>query len=195
MLEHRWAERVRKEWMQQGAILLGLVSLFWFLEIVDLLIWRGDLDVNGIHPRTWVGLRNILLAPFLHAGFRHLMSNTIPFVVLGWFVMLRRTRDFFVVSVVAGLISGLGIWLFGGPNTVHIGASGVLFGYLGFLLGRGYFERSVRSIIVAVIVGLFYGGMLWGLLPGQPGISWLGHLFGFVGGGAAAYLLAEKAEQ
>jgi membrane associated rhomboid family serine protease len=105
--------------------------------------------------------------------------------------MLRRTSDFFVVSAIAMLVGGLGTWLFGAP-ALHIGASGVIFGYLGFLLLRGYFERKFASILFSVFVGILYGSLIWGVLPGQPGISWEGHLFGFLGGVLAAKLLAEE---
>ena len=173
----------------QVFVLFGLVALFWILELTDLLFLRRSLDTWGIRPRTVDGLWGILFAPFLHGGLGHLIANTLPFLTLGWLVMLRRTSDFFVVSFVAMLVGGLGVWLFGGRNTIHIGASGIIFGYLGYLLLRGYFERSVASILVSVVVGIFYGGALWGLLPSGPGISWQGHLFGFLGGAGAARLM------
>ena len=176
----------------QVFILFGLVTLFWILELVDLLVLRRSLDTWGIRPRTVDGLWGILFAPFLHGGLGHLIANTLPFLTLGWLVMLRRTSDFFVVTFVAMLVGGLGAWLLGGRNTIHIGASGIIFGYLGYLLLRGYFERSVVSILVSVVVGIFYGGALWGLLPSGPGISWQGHLFGFLGGVGAARLMGRR---
>jgi membrane associated rhomboid family serine protease len=112
-------------------------------------------------------------------------------VVLGWFVMLRRTSDFFTVTAIVMLVSGLGTWLFAPAYTLHIGASGVVFGYLGFLLSRGLFERSIGSILMSVVVGVLYGGAIWGILPGQIGISWQGHLFGLIGGVIAARMLAK----
>ena len=95
-------------------------------------------------------------------------------------------------GLLAALVSGLAIWLLGGPRTVHLGLSGVIFGYLGYLLCRGYFERSAFSLILAILALLLYGGMLWGLLIWQPGVSWLGHTFGFLGGGLAAYQLVNR---
>jgi membrane associated rhomboid family serine protease len=160
--------------------------LLWLLEIVDSLVGHR-LDVFGIQPRTLAGLRNILFAPFLHSGFFHLLANTIPFLILGWFVMLRRVKDFFYVSVIAALVSGLGVWIFGAAHTVHLGISGVIFGYMGFLLLRGYFEQSLLALLLAILAFFLYGGMLWGVFPVQPDVSWLGHLFGFMGGGLAAY--------
>jgi membrane associated rhomboid family serine protease len=186
------SEEVRgivSEVKSQVTILGGLVALMWSLEILDLFL-GGWLNQFGIRPHSIIGLRGILFAPFLHGNLLHLIANTIPFVILGWFVMLRRTSDFWTVSVIVMLVAGLGTWLFAPSWTNHIGASGVIFGYLGFLLSRGYFERSIGSIAMSLVVGLLYGGMIWGVLPGQIGISWQGHLFGFLGGILAARLLA-----
>ncbi|MCB9418862.1 MAG: rhomboid family intramembrane serine protease [Ardenticatenaceae bacterium] len=176
----------------QAAILGGFVAFIWLLELVDQLIFHGWLDHFGVWPRTAVGLWGILLAPVLHAGFGHVMANTIPFIVLGWFVMMRRLRDFFIVSAITVIVSGLGIWLIAPANTVHLGASGLIFGYFGYLLLRGYFERSLSSIFWSVLVLFLYGGMIWGVLPQQLGISWQSHLFGFIGGGLAAYWLTQR---
>lgn len=177
-------------------LLIVLLLAMWTIEGVDWIVRRGNpsvmgMDIFGIHPRTTVGLRNIALAPLLHVGFGHLLANSLPFLVLGWLVIARGVRDFVVVTFLVTLISGLGVWLLGAHNSVHLGASGIVFGYLGYLLLRGFFERSVPSLLLAAIVGIFYGSMIWGVLPFQPGVSWLGHLFGFVGGGVAARLLSD----
>ncbi|MBX3014670.1 MAG: rhomboid family intramembrane serine protease [Caldilineaceae bacterium] len=177
---------VRGELVTHLLILGSVLLLLWLLEIIDQLFWREMLDFYGIEPRTATGLRHLLFAPFLHKGFPHLLANTAPFLVLGWFVLLRGVRTFLLVSLSAAVVSGLGVWLLGMPATIHIGLSGVLFGYLGFLLFRGYFERSLQAIVLAIVAGFLYGSMLWGVLPLQPNISWLGHLFGFVGGVFAA---------
>jgi membrane associated rhomboid family serine protease len=183
---------IAQELKTHAMILGGLVIFMWALEIVDFLI-GGRLNFYGIYPRTYLGLRGILFAPFLHGNFRHLISNTVPFLIMGWFVMLREISDFFLVSAIALLASGFGVWLFGAPGSLHIGASGVIFGYFGFLLARAYFERSALSIALAITVGLLYGGLIWGVLPSQVGISWEGHLFGFLGGVLAANWLAREA--
>lgn len=183
-------QALTRELKTQGTILGGLVGVMWAVEIVDLAL-GGALNSFGIRPHSLIGLRGILFAPFLHSGFAHLIGNTIPFLILGWFVMLQETSDFFIVSAIAMLVGGLGTWLFGSANSVHIGASGVIFGYLGFLLARGYYERNIPSIFLAIIVGVFYGGAIWGILPTQIGISWQGHLFGFIGGILAARLFAK----
>jgi membrane associated rhomboid family serine protease len=178
------------------AILGGLVTLLWGVELLDQFVFRlvlhNTLDIYGIIPRNVMGLRGILFAPFLHGGLVHLIGNTIPFVILGWLIMLRETRDFIVVSLIAALTSGVGTWLIGDPHSIHIGASGVIFGYLGYLLLRGYFEHSVTSIMISLFVGTLYGSLILGVLPLQEGVSWEGHLFGFVGGVLAARLLAKR---
>jgi membrane associated rhomboid family serine protease len=190
-MRNQEAKLLAQELKTQAYILGGFVAIFWIVEIVDLLFFGGALARLGIKPHSLTGLRGILFAPFLHGGLAHLIANTIPFITLGWFVMLQRTSDFFIVTAITMLVSGLGIWLFGTPG-FHIGASSLIFGYLGFLLLRGYFQRNFASILLSVVVGLFYGGLLLGVLPSQPGISWEGHLFGFIGGVLAARLIAKQ---
>jgi len=180
-----------RELKSQFLILGGFTALMWISETIDVFLLGGRLNFFGIHPRQGDGLLGILFAPFLHGGFPHLIANTIPFLTLGWFVMLRETSDFFVVTATTMLVGGLGVWLFGTPG-VHIGASILIFGYLGFLLLRGYFERNLTSIFLSVVVGCLYGSAIWGVLPTQRGISWEGHLFGFVGGVIAAWFLAKR---
>lgn len=173
-------------------ILAVMAALLWGLEIADVLFFNGRLNLYGIRPRSIDGLPGILFCPFLHAGFGHLLVNTVPLLVLGWFVLLDRIIDFFVVTLLVIIFGGVGIWLTGAPDSIHIGASGLVFGYLGFLLFRGVFQRSPGWIGVAVVVGFFYGGMIWGVLPSHPGISWQGHLFGFLAGIGAARLYRKK---
>ncbi|KFF41958.1 MAG: putative membrane protein [Candidatus Atelocyanobacterium thalassa isolate SIO64986] len=181
-----------KKVKNQLIILGSFVSIFWIVELVDIFVFHGKLDNLGIQPHTIKGLRGIFLAPFLHGDLSHLINNTIPFLVLGSFVMLRKTNDFWIVTLLTTAIGGLGVWLFGPANSVHIGASILIFGYLGFLLLRGYFQKQITSICVSIIIFLLYGGLIIGLLPTQPGISWQGHLFGFLGGALAAKLLIAK---
>ncbi len=176
----------------QVIILGSFVSIFWITELIDIFIFKGRLDRFGIQPQSLIGLRGILLAPFLHGDLPHLISNTIPFLVLAWLVMLQETSDFWIVTLLTMIIGGLGVWLFGAPTSVHIGASILIFGYLGFLLLRGYFQRNFISIFLSVLVTFLYGGLVFGVLPAGPGISWQGHLFGFLGGILAAKLIANE---
>ncbi|MBD0362105.1 MAG: rhomboid family intramembrane serine protease [Coleofasciculus sp. C3-bin4] len=184
-------QALTRELKTLGTILGGFVAVMWILEIVDIVL-GGALNSYGVRPHQLIGLRGIVFAPFLHGDLGHLIANTIPFLILGWFVMLQETRDFFVVTGITMLVSGLGTWLVGSTNSVHIGASGIIFGYLGFLLLRGYFERNFPSILLSLIVGFLYGGTIWGVLPIQYGVSWQMHLFGFIGGVIAARLLARR---
>lgn len=173
----------------QAKILGGILAVLWGLELIDSIILRGALDRFGIRPRRLRGLPGILLAPILHGNLGHLAANTGPLVVLGWFILWQGVNDFVIVTVVSALSSGLGVWLLGGPRTNHLGASGVVFGYFGFLLWRGYFEQSPGAIALAALTGVLYSSLIWGVLPIQRGKSWQGHLFGFVGGGVAARFL------
>ncbi|TRV41644.1 MAG: rhomboid family intramembrane serine protease [Microcystis panniformis Mp_MB_F_20051200_S9] len=182
----------RKEIKTQAIILATFVAIFWLLEILDQFIFRGSLNYFGIIPHQVIGLRGILFAPFLHGDFPHLIANTVPFLILGWLVMLQETSDFFIVTGLTMLVGGLGVWLFAAPGSIHIGASILIFGYLGFLLLRGYFQRNIPSILLSILVFLLYGGTIWGVLPSRPGISWQGHLFGFLGGVLAAKLIATE---
>jgi membrane associated rhomboid family serine protease len=178
--------------LKKQVLTLGLlVAVFWSVEIVDA-ITPWQLDAYGIRPRSIVGLWGIVAAPFLHGGFDHLAANTVPFLVLGWLTMVREWWHFVFVTVLATLLGGFGVWLVGASNSVHVGASGVIFGYLGFLLLSGVFERRLGPILVSIVVGLVYGGLVFGVLPSQPGVSWEGHLFGFVAGILAAYVVARR---
>ncbi|MEO0869539.1 MAG: rhomboid family intramembrane serine protease [Cyanobacteria bacterium J06642_11] len=171
-----------------------LVTL-WSIEIIDFLVFRGRLNQYGIRPRSLSGLWGIGFAPFLHGDFKHLIANTLPLLTLSWWVMMQSIRTWVMATIIITFLGGAGTWLLGGLLTgpsVHIGASGLVFGYVGFLIGRGFYERTMGAIAVALFIMVTYGAMFWGLFPTQPGISWESHLFGFIGGVIAAYLLASK---
>jgi membrane associated rhomboid family serine protease len=174
---------------QAGVVGVGaMVAVQWVSEAVDT-VANHRLDAYGVRPHVLVGLRGIVFAPFLHAGFAHLIGNTVPFAVLGVLIGIGGLRQLVSVTAIVALASGLGAWLFGSSNEVHIGSSGIVFGYLAYLLTRGFFARNVGQILVGVVVGVLYGGLLWGVLPTSRGVSWQGHLFGALGGLAAARLL------
>jgi membrane associated rhomboid family serine protease len=168
-------------------VVAAMAAAMWLVELIDLMP-GVDLDQWGIRPRQLSGLIGVFTAPFLHAGFGHLIGNTIPFLVLGCLVASGGTQRFVQVTVIVGLCSGLGTWLIGGANSDHIGASGLVFGYLTYLLTRGIFARHLGLILVGLVVGFFYAGLFWGLFPKQ-GISWQGHVFGAVGGVVAAWFI------
>lgn len=194
MTENRRWQTIGRDLKSHVYVLGSIILFMWLLELADQFIFGTRLDTLGVRPWSISGLRGILFAPFLHAGFPHLIANTVPFLVLGWLVMIKHIRDFVMVTFIVMLISGLGIWVFGSPRSIHLGASSLIFGYFGFLLLRGYFERSPHSIFFSVVVAVLYGGLLLGVLPQGNGISWQGHLFGFLGGGLAAYLMANRVE-
>lgn len=181
-----------KEVKIQFTILGVFVLIFWLIEIINLTFFGDRLDYYGIVPRNVTGLRGIIVAPFLHGDIPHLVANTVPFVLLGFLTMLRKTSDFFIVTFVSIIVSGLGVWLFAPPNSITIGASGVVFGFLGFLMFRGIFKRNIPSIAVSLIVFFLYGSMIWGVLPSDPRISWIAHLFGFIGGVLGAKFIADN---
>ena len=174
--------------------MIAVIGALWLVEIVDVLLLDHALERQGIQPRDLSGLDGILLAPLLHDDFAHLISNTIPLAVLSALVLLRGVPRWLRVTTIVVVVGGLATWLLA-RSANHIGASGVVFGYLGFLLAAGFFERSARAIALGAVTGLAYGGLLWGVLPTRPGISWESHLFGLLAGGLAAWwLLAGRAE-
>ena len=173
-------------------VVVGMLALMWLVELVDLVPGTG-FDSWGIEPRTVDGLVGVPAAPFLHSGFPHLFANTIPFLVLGTFIALGDVKRFLQVTVIVAVTSGLGTWLFGSPGTIHIGASGLVFGYLTYLVVRGFFAGRPLWVLGGLVVLVLYGGILWGLLP-RPGISFTGHLFGAIGGVLAAWYV-HRSEQ
>ena len=186
------SRELKRELALQAIVLFGFVALLWGLELFDQLVFAGRLDGLGIRPRSLLGLRGVLLAPLLHGDFDHLAANTPPLLLLGWLVMLRDVRHFFVVGFLATVVGGLGVWLVGSASSVHIGASILIFGLFGYLVLRGWFDGKVLSILGSFAVAVLWGSLFFGVLPGQPGISWEGHLFGFCGGALAARLLRQR---
>jgi membrane associated rhomboid family serine protease len=181
-------ERPRLADLAPGVLVVGvLLAVMWAVEVVDL-VPGTSFDGWGVRPRTGRGLFGIAFAPFLHVSFGHLIANTIPFAVLGAAIALGGVRQIAEVTVIVVVVSGLGIWLFGAGNTVHLGASGLVFGYLAYLVTRGLIARNLWWILGGLVVLAFYGGLLWGLLP-TPRVSWLGHVFGAIGGVLAAWVL------
>jgi membrane associated rhomboid family serine protease len=169
-------------------VVLGMVAIMWAVEIIDFLPIGGDFDRFGIRPRRFSGLDGILFAPFLHSGFLHLIANTIPFLVLGSIIALGGAGRFLSVTAIVAVVSGLATWLVSPANSDHVGASGLVFGYVTYLIGRGWFERRIGYLLGGLVVVMVYGSVLWGVVP-RPGISWQMHLFGAAGGVIAARLL------
>ncbi len=164
----------------------GFVGLLWLIEIIDALT-RSDLDAQGIEPREVDGLLGIVFAPLLHAGWGHLVSNTIPALLLLFLLLLSGVGTCVRATAIIWITAGLGTWLIGPTHSVHLGASSLIFGWVVFLVLRGFFHRNSTHILIGVGVFLVYGTMLVGVLPTTPGVSWQGHLFGALGGAIAAW--------
>ena len=167
-------------------VILAFVALLYAVELVDTLMGHR-LDEGGVRPREADGLDGILFAPLLHYGWGHLVANTLPLLVFGFLILLAGVARWAAVTAVVWVVGGVGTWFAGQPHSIHLGASVLAFGWLVYLLLRGVFARDASQVALGVILLLVYGGLLLGVLPGQPGISWQGHLFGALGGALAAY--------
>ncbi len=172
-------------------VILAFVALLYVVELVDTVL-ANRLDAAGIRPREADGVDGILFAPVLHGGWDHLAANTFPLLVFGFLVLLGGVARWALVTAVVWVVGGAGVWLTGGEGTLHLGASVLAFGWLVYLVLRGFFSRSAPEIALGVILLLMYGGILWGVLPGTPGVSWQGHLFGALGGAWAAWWLGRR---
>lgn len=174
-------------------LIVWLLGIMWVVEIVDTIALDDRLQGNGIQPRSIDGLDGIAWSPFLHDGIPHLISNTIPFIVLSALALTGGLRRYLGASVLIITIGGLLVWTFAiGSNENHIGASGWVFGLFGFLIAAAWFEKRPLSILVAALALFVYGGtILFGFVP-RPGLSWEAHVFGFIAGLAGARIIAHK---
>ncbi|MGV9770709.1 rhomboid family intramembrane serine protease [Streptosporangium sp. NPDC003464] len=172
-------------------LVIVLVAGMWAIEVADYVL-PVDFDAYGIRSWDLEGLSGVVVAPFLHAGFGHLMANSLPLLVLGFLAALRGIGRFLAASLIIIVVSGLGVWFTSSPTTVTVGASGLVFGYFGFVVARGLFDRRALDIVIGIGVAVAYYSIIWGVLPGEAGISWQGHLFGLVGGVVAAWVLRRR---
>jgi len=175
-----------------AVVMVLLLAGLWVLETLDQLSGSA-LDTYGIHAREVDGLPEIFTAPFLHASWAHLEGNSLPFLVLGFLVLLGGLARWLWASLISIVTSGLAAWLLSPANTVILGASGLIFGWLTYLLARSFYSRRVAQIAVSLLVLVVYGGLIWGVLPGGSGISWQAHLGGAVGGLISARALHRRA--
>lgn len=179
--------RTGKALITSGSFLV----VIWVLMLINALS-NYRLTGYGVEPREIEGLRGIIVAPFLHVDFSHLLANTPACAVLLFLIALSGQKAVWVSSVCTVIVGGVGIWLTGPENSVHVGASILIYGWVAFLVLRGFFVRSFGQIALGVVVALIYAGLFWGLFPGNPGVSWQGHLFGAVGGAVAAFLTGRQ---
>lgn len=177
-----------RAFLRRAAALAAFVSLLWVVQIINWIIGYGFNPIFGLIPRHVSGLDGVIAMPLLHVSFAHLMANTPALLVMGGLLAATATRALLAVNaMVVGLGGGL-VWLFG-SSAIHIGASGLVFGWFGFLVARGLVDRSLVTLGTALLVGVLYGSILWGILPGQPGVSWEAHLFGAIAGAVAAIIV------
>jgi membrane associated rhomboid family serine protease len=181
-----------KQLSARMSVLALLAGLMWVLLLLERFVFPQQMSALGIRPHSNIGLLCIPLAPFLHSDAKHLWLNTLPFLVLGALVLVRSWRDFAIVTLLVIVGSGLGTWFIASGESIHRGASSLVFGYFGFLLARGFFERSAIAIIIALVVGTYHGSLIWGIFTPDPNVSWQSHLFGFLSGVICGRLLARR---
>ena len=172
-------------WRPRAVVLFAGAALVWAVSLYGLLVDESLVFALAVVPRRFDGLSGVLGAPLVHGSFAHLAANTFPLLILGGMVAIRGVAYYVAATLAIVVLGGLGLWVFG-RSAAHVGASGLIFGYFGLLVGRGYYERSLQSVAVAALVAVFYGGMLAGILPRDPGVSWEAHLFGLLAGGLGA---------
>jgi membrane associated rhomboid family serine protease len=172
-------------------LLLVMVAVMWLLQVINSLdSYRLD-SAAGIYPRNVDHLWAIFTAPFLHASFGHLISNTVPFIFLGLIIALRGAARLALITLIVVVVGGLGTWLFS-PGGDTVGASGIVFGYATYLITRGFFDRRMLEILTGLLVALVWGWVLLLSLVPQPHVSWEGHVAGAAGGVVAAWLLSRR---
>jgi len=174
----------------QSGITKGIwaVGIIWAVYLLDI-IMPFDINAYGIHPREIGGLVGVFTSPFLHANLPHIISNSIPLFLLTAALAVFYKRIWLPVIILSALLGGISVWLIARGGTNHIGASGVIFSLMAFLILSGVFRRTFKALIVGVVVFFLYGGsMVFGVLPLTPGVSWEGHLFGAIAGGILAWI-------
>ena len=182
------SERQVKAWYDpntwSGAMvaMTAVAGMLWVIQLVN----AGDeygLDRFGLRARHLDGLWGVVTEPFLHASYGHLLSNTAPLILIGWVLMRSGVRTWAIVTAVVVVAGGLATWVVGPSDKVIVGASGMVFGWLGYLLARAYFARRFQWVVEAVLVLFFFGTLLFGLLPNlQAHVAWQAHVCGFVAG-------------
>jgi len=175
---------------RDALIVMGaFLAVIWILQVVNWAVgYRLDSEF-GILPEHASRLPEIFTAPFLHFSWQHIEGNSVPLFVLGVLAAYRSLVRFLFASLIIAVTSGIAVWLFQAGNELTVGASGLIFGYFGYVLVRGFFDRNILDIGVGLVAGALYWTILAVAIPGTPGVSWIGHVGGLVGGVLAAWLL------
>jgi membrane associated rhomboid family serine protease len=179
------SDRARANFWLAAKIALGLVAVLWAVDFVNVVLGL-DLQRFGVRPRQFAGLPGILLAPLLHGGFPHLIANSVPLLVLGTGMLYLYPNAALKVLPAVYLGPGIAVWLFGKASSVHIGASGLVYGLVGYVFVAGIIRRDRRAIAASMLVYFLYGTLLWGVFPIRPGVSWETHLAAALIGSAMA---------
>lgn len=174
----------------QVKIVLTICAVVFGIEVLNIVTGRY-LNQFGLIPRDSSTLYGILFSPLLHSNLWHFLSNIIPLAVFSFFMLQHGTTRFILVTTTCALTSGALVWIFG-RSAIHIGASGLIYAYFGYLLLAGILSREIKLILISLFIGLGYGGLIFGVLPGAPYISWESHLFGFISGLGCALLWAKE---
>lgn len=167
-----------------------LLAVMWIVQIADAIL-PGSFTGFGLRSWDLSGLGGIVLGPLLHANWAHLIANSVPLLLLGCLVAVEGARRFWAVTAIVAIVGGIGTWLFNAPGTLTVGASGLVFGYFGYVVMRVFApgrvaHRILYAVIAIVVIALYGGSMLAGVFGAAEGVSWQGHLFGAVGGAVAA---------
>ena len=171
------------------SLALGFLAVEWSVHLINAVVFGGGLSNYGIRPLDVDCLWGIITAPLLHGSLEHLMSNSLPGALFCFLIGLSGRRVWWEVTLITTVVAGLGTWFLGGAGTSHIGASGLVYGWLAYLVVRGIFNRSGTQIALGLVLAFFYSGLILGVLPGTPGVSWQAHLFGAIGGFFAGMII------
>ncbi|MFE3113699.1 rhomboid family intramembrane serine protease [Kitasatospora indigofera] len=173
-------------------VMIGVLAAVWLIQVAN---WAGDYRLTedfGIRPQQLGRLGDVFAAPFLHMSWSHLEGNSGPLFIFGFLAAYRGVRKFLGLTVLITVTSGAAVWLFQGADTISAGASGVIFGYFGYVVLRGVFDRNLVDTLIGVVMGASFAYILTTALPGTPGVSWLGHLGGLAGGLAGAWIFRDR---
>ncbi|MDO5099232.1 MAG: rhomboid family intramembrane serine protease [Corynebacterium sp.] len=161
---------------------IGYTLIIWAVHIINASVFSNHLAYFGIRPLDPATLWHIVTSPLIHGSFNHLIANTVPGAVFSFLIGWSGARVYWEVTLITMAIGGIGVWFTGGVGTTHIGASGLIYGWLAYLIIRGIFNRSLNQVLLGFVLAVAYSGLVWGVLPGEPGVSWQAHLFGAIGG-------------
>lgn len=186
-------DRASLKFKQSLTVALWAVGIIWGIHLLQLLTGQ-DWGTWGIYPRREFGLKGVVFAPLLHSGWKHLLANTPPLFVLSGLLFFFYRRVAVASLSAIYLLTGLAVWAFARANAFHIGASGVIYGLVAFVFWSGIFRRNIRSIVLSLIVVVYYGGMFAGVLPSDERVSWESHLAGALVGIFVAFWFKNKQE-